>query len=78
VAKKRKKGLNLHERFVRVETAFGVRRPHMPGEGVIAADVMSSHFFSRHAGWRTIGDLIHAFPPEECQRYLVNAGYASM
>ena len=27
--------------------------------------------------WRTIGDLIHAFPPEECQRYLVNAGYAS-
>ena len=27
--------------------------------------------------WRTIGDLIHAFPPKECQRYLVNAGYAS-
>ena len=27
--------------------------------------------------WRAIGDLIDAFPPDECARYLVNAGYAS-
>jgi len=28
--------------------------------------------------WRAIGDLIGAFPPDECARYLVNAGYASV
>ena len=27
--------------------------------------------------WRAIGDLLTAFPPDECARYLVNAGYAS-
>ena len=28
--------------------------------------------------WRAIGGLINSFPPDECARYLVNAGYASM
>ena len=27
--------------------------------------------------WRRIGDLLHAFQPQECANYLVNAGYAS-
>ena len=29
------------------------------------------------ATWRKIGALLDEFPPEECQAYLVNAGYAS-
>ena len=28
--------------------------------------------------WRAIGGLLNSFPPDECARYLVNAGYASM
>jgi len=28
--------------------------------------------------WRAIGGLLDNFPPDECARYLVNAGYASM
>jgi transposase len=27
--------------------------------------------------WRMIGDLIKDFPPDECRRYIANAGYAS-
>jgi transposase len=27
--------------------------------------------------WRSIGDLLNRFSPEECGRYLVNSGYAS-
>ena len=26
--------------------------------------------------WRTIGRLVEAFPPDECHRYFLNAGYA--
>jgi transposase len=29
------------------------------------------------ATWRQIGALLDDFSPEECQRYLVNAGYGS-
>lgn len=27
--------------------------------------------------WRRIGTLLDRFPPQECNNYLVNAGYAS-
>ena len=27
--------------------------------------------------WRGIGELLNHFSPDECQRYLVNSGYAS-
>jgi transposase len=27
--------------------------------------------------WRRIGELLNHFSPAECQRYLVNSGYAS-
>jgi transposase len=29
------------------------------------------------ATWKRAGSLLDRFPPDECQRYLVNAGYAS-
>ena len=29
------------------------------------------------ATWKRTGSLLDRFPPDECQRYLVNAGYAS-
>jgi transposase len=29
------------------------------------------------ATWRQIGALLDDFSPEECQRYLINAGYGS-
>lgn len=32
---------------------------------------------SSHATWRRIGDLLNAFPPDECANYLRGAGYAS-
>ena len=32
---------------------------------------------SKEAVWRRIGDLLGRFSPDECGRYLVNAGYAS-
>ena len=31
-----------------------------------------------NALWRSIGSLLDAFSPDECARYLANAGYASM
>ncbi|MGC8532888.1 MAG: transposase [Acidiphilium sp.] len=27
--------------------------------------------------WKNIGKLLELFPPDECQRYFVNSGYAS-
>lgn len=30
-----------------------------------------------NALWRSIGSLLDAFSPDECARYLANAGYAS-
>lgn len=27
--------------------------------------------------WKNIGNLLTLFPPDECQRYLINSGYAS-
>jgi len=30
------------------------------------------------ATWQRIGTLLNAFPPQECARYLKNAGYASI
>jgi transposase len=32
---------------------------------------------STHATWRRIGDLLDAFPPDECANYLRGAAYAS-
>jgi transposase len=32
---------------------------------------------SKEAVWRRIGDLLDRFTPDECGRYLINAGYAS-
>ncbi len=29
------------------------------------------------ATWKTAGSLLQRFAPDECQNYLVNAGYAS-
>jgi transposase len=29
------------------------------------------------ATWKRTGSLLDRFPPDECQRYLLNAGYAS-
>jgi hypothetical protein len=31
----------------------------------------------RDALWRTIGDLLDAFTPDECANYIRHAGYAS-
>lgn len=31
---------------------------------------------TRNALWDTIGQLLDAFPPQECQNYIVNSGYA--
>ena len=30
---------------------------------------------TRDALWNTIGELLDAFPPEECKRYILNSGY---
>jgi transposase len=30
---------------------------------------------TRDALWETIGTLLDAFPPNECQNYIVNSGY---
>lgn len=30
------------------------------------------------ATWKAAGRLLRCFPPNECQNYLINAGYASM
>ena len=32
---------------------------------------------ARDALWRTIGDLLDAFTPDECATYIRHAGYAS-
>jgi len=31
---------------------------------------------TRNALWDTIGTLLNEFPPDECQRYIANSGYA--
>ncbi len=33
---------------------------------------------SRETLWRTIGDILDQFSPEECANYILNAGYASV
>jgi hypothetical protein len=57
--------------------------PYMSCEKVPSFNLEYKHLLRKaakrtvEATWRQIGALLDDFSPEECQRYLVNAGYGS-